>query len=218
MLDPAEAAIVAAMSDYRERFKSCGRNVVIEDGIHIAYPEVMEVGDDVRFGRGFCMTARPAECRLGSHVSFAANCYIEGGPGRLILEDHVAFYPGNYLSLGGYDSSFVLVGHHSHFAPYCVLYGWGGLRLGPYCNIAAHTVFATVGHKHHVTDKPMALSGEQAGPITLDEDVWVCANVTITADTRIARGCVIAANAVVTKDTEPMGIYGGVPARRISER
>src|SRR5690606_25678738 len=117
-----------------------------------------------------------------------------------------------------WESSFVIVSHDSHFAPNCVLYGWGGLTISAYCNIASHTVFATVGHHAEITDRPMALTGEKAGPITLDEDVWVCANVTITANTRIARGCVIGANAVVTRDTQPMGVYAGVPARRLRDR
>ena len=64
----------------------------------------------------------------------------------------------------------------------------------------------------------MSLTGEKAGPITLVEDVWICANVTITANVRIARGCVIGANAVLTHDTEPMGVYVGVPARRLRDR
>ncbi|MCA9414342.1 MAG: acyltransferase [Candidatus Omnitrophica bacterium] len=110
------------------------------------------------------------------------------------------------------------IGHHSHFAPHCVLYGWGGLKIGPYCNIASHTVFATVGHHDEITDRPMALTGEKAGPITLEEDIWIAANSTITANTLIAKGCVIGANSVVTKDTEPMGLYVGAPARRIRNR
>jgi acetyltransferase-like isoleucine patch superfamily enzyme len=35
---------------------------------------------------------------------------------------------------------------------------------------------------------------------------------------RVAKGSVIGANAVVTKDTEPYGVYGGVPAKKISSR
>ena len=64
----------------------------------------------------------------------------------------------------------------------------------------------------------MALTGEKAGPITIEEDVWIAANVTVTAGTRIARGCVIGANAVVTRDTKPMGIYMGLPARLVRLR
>ncbi len=206
------------MSSYLKRFKSCGENVVVADDAIIEHPEVMEVGDCVTFMRGFQMIGQPRVCQIGSHVEFYPNCFVQGSPGKFIIEDHVTFFPGNYVSLGDYERSFVRVGHHSHFAPNCVLYGWGGLDIGPYCNIAAHTVFATVGHHHEITDKPMALTGERTGPITLVEDIWIAANVTVTANTTIAKGCVIGANAVVAKDTEPMGIYMGVPARRVSDR
>jgi acetyltransferase-like isoleucine patch superfamily enzyme len=205
------------MIDYRERFKSCGQAVEIAADVYIEHPEVMEVGDQVRFMRGFYMIDRPRECRIGSQVTFGPNYFMQGS-GRLVINDHVEFYPNNYVSLGEGKGCFIEIGHHSHFAPNCVLYGWGGLNIGPYCNIAAHTVFATVGHHHEITDRPMALTGERSGPITLVEDVWIGANATIIANTTIARGCVIGANAVVTKDTEPMGVYVGVPARRIRDR
>jgi acetyltransferase-like isoleucine patch superfamily enzyme len=42
--------------------------------------------------------------------------------------------------------------------------------------------------------------------------------VTVTANTIIAKGCIIGANAVVTHDTEPNGLYAGVPARRLRDR
>jgi acetyltransferase-like isoleucine patch superfamily enzyme len=57
-----------------------------------------------------------------------------------------------------------------------------------------------------------------SGPITLVEDVWTGANVTITANVTVAKGCIIGAGAVLTKSTEPYGIYVGVPARRVKDR
>jgi acetyltransferase-like isoleucine patch superfamily enzyme len=206
------------MSDYIGKFKSCGRNVTIAPDAYIEHPEAIEVGDDVTIMRGFHMIGRPKLCRIGSTVTFYPNCLIQGSPGRFVVGDIVDLFPKTYISLGDWPASFVEIGHHSHFAPGCVLYGWGGLSIGPYCNVAAHCVFATVGHHDEITDKPMALTGEKAGPITLVEDVWVAANVTITANMTIAKGCVIGANAVVTKDTQPMGLYCGVPARRVRDR
>ena len=199
-------------------FKSCGENVSVAGDVYIEHPEVMEIGDDVTFMRGFHMIGKPGVCRIGSHVTFYPNCFIQGSNGSLLIEDHVDFFPGTYISIGDWETSFVSIGHHSHFAPHCVLYGWGGLKVGPYCNIASHTVFATVGHHDEITGQPMALTGEKAGPITLEEDIWIAANSTITANTRIAKGCVIGANSVVTKDTEPMGLYVGALARRIRNR
>jgi acetyltransferase-like isoleucine patch superfamily enzyme len=199
--------------DYTRLFKSCGVNVIVAEDAWIEHPEALQVGDNVTFMRGFHMLGKPRCCRIGSDVTFYPNCFIQGSPGRFIVSEHVEFFPNTYISLGDWETSFVEVGHHSHFAPNCVLYGWGGLTIGAYCNIAAHAVFATVGHHDEIVDRPMALTGEKAGPITLEEDVWIAANATITANTRIARGCVIGANSVVTRDTEPMGVYVGVPAK-----
>jgi len=206
------------MAEYQQQFKSCGNNVQVAPDAFIEHPETMEVGDNVTFGRGFHMIGNPRECRIGANVAFFNNTFIQGSPARFILDEHIEFYPGTYISLGELDTSFVDVGHHCHFAPNCVLYGWGGLSIAAYCSIAAQTVFATVGHHDEITSEPMTLTGEKTGPITLEEDVWIAANVTVTANTRIARGCVIGANAVVTRDTDPMGVYAGVPARRLRER
>ncbi len=201
--------------DYRDRFKSCGRNVVIDDNVYIEHPETLEVGDNVRFDRGFYMQDAPT-LQIGSNVRFYPNCFLQGR-GRVTVADHVDFFPSTYISTGS-EKSFIEIGHHSHFAPSCILYGWGGLKIGPHCNIAAHCVFATIGHDPVIRDKPMALVPGVTGPITLIEDVWLGANVTITANVTIDRGCIIGANAVLTKSTTPYGLYVGVPAHRLRDR
>jgi len=203
--------------DYRSQFKACGVNVEIHPDVYIEHPEVMEVGDHVTFMKGFYMMGKPGVCRIGSHVTFYPDCFFQGSNGTFIVEDHVDFLKGVYISLGRFTQCFIRIGHHTHFAPYGILYGQGGLTIGAYCNVAAHVVFATTGHDEKCLDQPMAFS-RRMGPITLEDDIWIAANATITAEVRIARGCVIAANAVVTRDTEPMSIYMGVPARRLCSR
>jgi acetyltransferase-like isoleucine patch superfamily enzyme len=204
--------------DYKKRFKRCGQNVQVHPDIYIEHPERIEVGDNVRFMKNFYMMDGPKVMRIGSNCTFYPNIFIQGTAGRFIIEDNVDFFPGQYISTGDHNS-WIEIGHHSHFAPQCILYGWGGLKLGPYCNIAAHCMFATIGHDQvRRGDQPMALVKPVPGPITLVEDVWLCANVTVTAGTTIAKGCIIGANAVVTRDTEPYGLYVGIPARRLRDR
>ncbi len=203
--------------DYRPLFKACGQNVQIAPDAYFEHPELVEVGDNVTIMGGFHLgMGRPVEARIGANALFYPNCFIQGG-GRLILEEHVTFFPNTYISIGG-EKGFVRIGHHTHFAPNCVLYGQGGLTVGPYCNIAAHCVLATAAHDPLDHGKPMCLAPNRNQPITLVEDVWLGANVTVTGNVTIARGCVIGANAVVTRDTEPMGLYTGVPARRLRDR
>jgi acetyltransferase-like isoleucine patch superfamily enzyme len=79
-------------------------------------------------------------------------------------------------------------------------------------------VLATIGHDPVIHDEPMAVAPPVAGPITLVEDVWLGANATVTSNVTIAHGCIIGANAVVNRNTEPFGLYCGVPARRVRDR
>ncbi|MEX2423687.1 MAG: hypothetical protein WD990_06895, partial [Acidimicrobiia bacterium] len=95
---------------------------------------------------------------------------------------------------------------------------WGGLTIRTCVNVAAGVVFATVSHHHRDLSRPMAFSGQRCEPITVEHDVWIGANATLTGDVWMASGSVLGANAVLTSDTEAFGIYGGVPARKIGDR
>ena len=55
-------------------------------------------------------------------------------------------------------------------------------------------------------------------PISIGDDVWLGANVVVTAGVSIGEGAVVGAGAVVTTDLPPMSICAGVPARVIGYR
>ena len=54
--------------------------------------------------------------------------------------------------------------------------------------------------------------------VTIGNDVWIGANVTVLDGVKIGNGAIIGANSVVTKDVLPFMIVGGVPAREIKMR
>ncbi|MCL6266234.1 CatB-related O-acetyltransferase [Flagellimonas myxillae] len=54
--------------------------------------------------------------------------------------------------------------------------------------------------------------------ITIGNDVWLGANVSLMDGVRIGDGAIVAANALVTKDVAPYTIVGGVPAKPIKKR
>lgn len=60
-------------------------------------------------------------------------------------------------------------------------------------------------------------SASLAGRVTVCDFASIGTNATILPWVKIGLGCVIGAGAVVTKSTEEMGIYVGVPAREIGE-
>lgn len=58
----------------------------------------------------------------------------------------------------------------------------------------------------------------KGGKVEIGDRAWVSARAIILPGRRIAEGTVVAAGAVLTKDTVPYGVYGGVPAKKIGER
>ena len=206
--------------DLRRRLRRCGSDVSIHSSVIIERPELIEVGDRVRLEAGVQLLGTPREFVLGNDVTFRSNCIVDGGTGTLRVDDRVLFFPGNFLALGlsAVGPAFVSIGSDTHFAPNGVQYGWGGLTIDTCVNVAAGVVFATVSHHHRDLSKPMAFSGQRCEPITIDHDVWIGANATVTGNVRMASGSVLGANAVLTSDTEPFGIYGGVPAHKIGDR
>lgn len=64
---------------------------------------------------------------------------------------------------------------------------------------------------------PIARPLYTAGPVFIEENVWVGDKVTILPNVRIGRNSIIGSNAVVTKDIPANCVAGGVPARVIRE-
>lgn len=56
------------------------------------------------------------------------------------------------------------------------------------------------------------------GSIILQNDVWIGHGATVMAGVTLHNGCVVAANAVVTKDVPPYAIVGGNPAKILRYR
>ena len=85
------------------------------------------------------------------------------------------------------------------------------VRIGPGVKIITST--------HTITDNPRARASIEPvfRPVFIGDGVWLGANVVVLPGVAVAEGCVVAAAAVVARDTEPNGLYAGVPARRIRD-
>lgn len=113
----------------------------------------------------------------------------------------------------------VEIGQFSQVGPFTVILGGVGVRIGDNAMIGPHCCIAAGNHDYKQVEKPMRFAGDLAsGPIVIEDNVWIGANVTITDGVRIGRDAVIGANSVVTKDVAPYDIVGGVPARVIGNR
>ena len=89
------------------------------------------------------------------------------------------------------------------------------VSIGARVSIGVHTVVLTSNHE---IGTPEARAGDwRRDPVVIEDGCWIGARSTILGGVRIGRGCVIAAGSVVTRDCEPDGLYGGVPAKRLRD-
>jgi acetyltransferase-like isoleucine patch superfamily enzyme len=126
---------------------------------------------------------------IGSHTTINRNVTL--WPSQLRVGDFVEINPGTVI--------------------------YGEVTIGDNCMIAPNTVIA--GGTHGTArGSVMRLQPSTIQPVEICDDVWIGANATITGGVRIAQGCVIGAGSVVTRSTEPFGIYAGAPAKLIARR
>lgn len=114
-------------------------------------------------------------------------------------------------------SSDVKIDKFVYIGPGCKIYP--KVTIGKFTIIANDVSIIGGDHRYDVIGLPVGLTGRaEIKPTTIGKDCWLGANCLIKCGVNIADGCIIAAGAVVTKDTEPYAIYGGVPARKIKDR
>lgn len=85
-----------------------------------------------------------------------------------------------------------------------------GVQFGPYVKILTGThVYANSVLRRGPLSKDIAQA------VRIERGCWVGMNSTIMPGVTVAEGCVIGAGSLVTRSTEPNGLYLGNPARRV---
>lgn len=69
----------------------------------------------------------------------------------------------------------------------------------------------------HVRDADYDWKGKSLR-VEIEDDVWIGYAAIILSGVRVGTGSIIAAGSVVTRDVEPYAIYGGAPAKKITNR
>lgn len=112
----------------------------------------------------------------------------------------------------------IAVGENFYANHGCVMLDCAGITFGDNVFIGPNCVFSTAGHPTDAATRNLGL--EFARPITVGDDVWFGASVTVLPGVRIGSGSVIGAGSVVTRDIPEGVIAVGNPCRvlrRITE-
>ena len=105
------------------------------------------------------------------------------------------------------------IGNWSSIGEYVLVYNLGKVVIGCYSTVShrAHLCAGT----HDYVDPSMPL---QKPPITVGDQVWLCADAFIGPGVNIGEGAVVGARAVVVKDVSPWTIVAGNPAKPVKKR
>jgi acetyltransferase-like isoleucine patch superfamily enzyme len=110
------------------------------------------------------------------------------------------------------------IGSNSNVGPACYLGASGGITIGDNVLMAPAVVILSEEHNFDHLDLTIKAQGVRHAPTEIEDDVWLGARATVLGGTRIGRGAIVAAGAVVTRDVPPRAIVAGVPARVVRER
>lgn len=119
----------------------------------------------------------------------------------------------------------VYIGNHSQIGPHSLFWTTcAKIKIGNYVIMGPNATIITGDHRTDMIGKHIIeMIDDEKLPendldVVIEDGVWICSNVTILKGVTIGEGSVLASSSVVTKSTEPYGIYGGVPARKIKDR
>lgn len=98
----------------------------------------------------------------------------------------------------------------------CMLDGRAGIEIQDNAVLGMYVHIWT--QEHDLNDKDFAVTPEHSQSVVIMSRAWCCSDCTILPGVTVGEGAVIASRACVTKSCDSFGVYGGVPAKKISDR
>jgi acetyltransferase-like isoleucine patch superfamily enzyme len=126
-------------------------------------------------------------------------------------------HPTSYLGPASSLDRSLVMGPYGYIGPGAMIPP--GVVMGKYVMIGPDLIITGDDHRFDQVGEAVIFSGRPVQrECIIEDDVWIGARAIILKGTRIGRGSVIAAGAVVVKDVEAYTIVGGVPARVLGQR
>ena len=118
-----------------------------------------------------------------------------------------------HLGANFFNPENITIGHNTIIGDHCFLDGRAKLTIGSHVDIASQVLI--YNDEHDLSDPNF---GNSFAPVTIKDYVFIGPRAIILPGVTIGKGAVVAAGAIVTKDIPDFEIWGGVPAKKISDR
>ena len=153
---------------------------------------------------------------MGADVYVEANVKLLRHPEKVYLGDKVMLKEGVKIC-PTHPQATITIGDWTTVGYNVSIFSKSSISIGKDCLIAPSCYLVDNVHGTDlgslIREQPMVTA-----PIVIGDDVWLGTGVVVTKGVTLGNGTVVAAGSVVTKDTPPNTIFGGVPAKFIKQR
>jgi acetyltransferase-like isoleucine patch superfamily enzyme len=184
---------------YANKFKSCGKNLIVDIGVSITGPALISVGDNVFIDK-FCIISTGN--KLVGQVEKKCNENFQ------------------------YDEGEIVIGNNVHIAQFSILMGYGGIKfadnvvLSSGCKIYSLTNTAYDLHDRGkvVSIMPYEQAQFMLSPVVIEHNVWLGLNTIVMPGVVVGQHSFCVSNSLLVDSFEVNSYILGQPAKRIRER
>jgi maltose O-acetyltransferase len=157
----------------------------------------------------------------GALLSYFYNQWLGNFPSRTIRKVYLKGYLANLGKQTGIQMGVKFLNGRKVSVGNNVVINWGcvfdgrkfPILIGENVSLGPEATVLTLGHDPQSTE-----FSNKGGPVEIEDYCWIAYRATILPNVKLAKGSVLGAGSVLTRDTEPFGIYAGVPAVKVGER
>ncbi len=186
---------------YKKKFRSCGKNLIVDVGVIIEGFEFISIGDNVTIDRF---------TQISTTTDITGDVKIE--------KNH--FYKGDVAGLS--------IGSGVHIAQFCYIAAHAGIEIGDNCGFSSGVkIYSLTNVPNDHKDKSkiisiMPLGNPYApylfGPIVFGSNVWIALDSIILPGTYVGNNSFAVSNSLLMGDFPENAYIVGQPAKMIKNR
>jgi acetyltransferase-like isoleucine patch superfamily enzyme len=113
------------------------------------------------------------------------------------------------------SKEFILkIGNNVHIGNYNIIGARNSVVLEENALLGPGVIIVDHSHQYENVEVPVKLQGvTEGGPVRIERDCWIGANVFVLPNVTIGRHAVVGANSVVNRDIPPFSVAVGAPVR-----